>query len=108
MTSSLETIKVDGSDKRMYFSILDESWPFPAVLVSQHRPGLNGFIHDIVNNLAKEGYIARAPDLYHRVKEKIASDPSRLSDYNSDVDIISDLNATVEYLRGHPVSLATG
>ena len=29
MTSSLEAIKVDGSDMRMYFSIPDESGPFP-------------------------------------------------------------------------------
>ena len=64
MAGSWETIKVDGSDMRMYLSIPDGSGPFPAVLVSQHGPGVNEFIQDISNNLAKEGYVACAPDLY--------------------------------------------
>ena len=100
MTSS-ETINVDGSDMRMYLSDPDGPGLFPAMLVSQHGPGLNGFIHDIVNNLAKEGYVACAPDLYHRVTEEMIAYGSCSSDYNSDVDTITDLNATVEHLRGH-------
>ncbi len=47
MAASWETIKVDGSDMRMYLSIPDGSGPFPAVVVSQHGPGVNEFIQDI-------------------------------------------------------------
>ncbi len=50
MAASWETIKVDGSDMRMYLSIPDGSGPFPAVVVSQHGPGVNEFIQGIANN----------------------------------------------------------
>ena len=102
MAASWETIKVDGSDMRMYLSVPDGSGPFPAVLVSQHGPGVNEFIQDIANNLAKEGYVACAPELYHRVTEEMLADGSGPGDYNNDIDTITDLNATVEYLRSHP------
>ena len=54
MAASWETIKVDGSQMRIYVSIPDGSGPFSAVLVSQHGPGVNEFIQDIANNFAKE------------------------------------------------------
>ncbi len=102
MAASWKTINVDGSDMRMYLSVPDGSGPFPSVLVSQHGPGVNEFIQDIVNNLTKEGYAACAPELYHRVTEDMLADGSSPGDYNSDADMITDLNATVEYLRKHP------
>ena len=52
MAASWKTIDVDGSDMRMYHSVPDGSGPFPAVLISQHGLGVNGFIQAIVNNLA--------------------------------------------------------
>ena len=61
MAGAWETTKVDGSDMRMYVSIPEGAGPFPAVLVSQHGPGVNEFIQDVVNNLAKEGYVGCAP-----------------------------------------------
>ena len=76
MAASWETIKVDGSDMRMYLSVPEGSGPFPAVLVSQHGPGVNEFIQDFVNKLAKEGYVACAPELYHRVTEEMLADGS--------------------------------
>ena len=36
----------------MYLRVPDGYEPFPAVLVSQHEPGVNECIQDIVNNLA--------------------------------------------------------
>ena len=102
MAASWETIKVDGSDMRMYLSVPDGSGPFPAVLVSQHGPGVNEFIQDVVNNLAKEGYVACAPELYHRVTEEMLADGSGPGQHLSDPEIIADVDATVEFLRSRP------
>ena len=102
MAASWETIKVDGSDMRMYLSIPDGSGPFPAVLVSQHGPGVNEFIQDIVNDLADEGYVACAPELYHRVTEEMLADGSSAGQHINDPGIIADITGTVEFLRSHP------
>ena len=102
MAASWETIKVDGSDMRMYFSIPDGSGPFPAVVISQHGPGVNEFIQDIANNLAIEGYVACAPELYHRVTEEMLADGSSAGQHLTDPGIVADINATVEFLRRHP------
>ncbi len=101
MAASWETIKVDGSDMRMYLSIPDGSGPFPAVVVSQHGPGVNEFIQDIANNLAEEGYVACAPELYHRVTEEMLADGSTAGQHLGDPEIIADINATVEFLQNH-------
>ena len=96
MAASWETIKVDGSDMRMYLSVPEGSGPFPAVLVSQHGPGVNEFIQDIVNKLAQEGYVACAPELYHRVTEGMLADGSTAGQHLNDPEIGADVNATVE------------
>ena len=102
MAASWETIKSDGSDMRMYLSVPEGSGPFPAVLVSQHGPGVNEFIQDTVNKLAKEGYVACAPELYHRVTEEMLADGSSAGQHLNDPEIVADVNATVEFLRSRP------
>ena len=102
MAASWETIKVDGSDMRMYLSVPEGSGPFPAVLVSQHGPGVNEYIQDFVNKLAGEGYVACAPELYHRVTEEMLADGSGPGQHLNDPEIVSDVNATVEFLRSRP------
>jgi len=102
MAASWETINVDGSDMRMYLSVPEGSGPFPAVLVSQHGPGVNEFIQDIVNKLAKEGYVACAPELYHRVTKEMLADGSSAGQHLNDSEIVADVNATVEFLRSRP------
>jgi len=50
---------------RMYLSIPDGSGRFPAVLVTRQGPGVNDFIQDIVNDLAKAGYVGPSVDGEH-------------------------------------------
>ena len=102
MAASWETIKVDGSDMQMYLSVPEGSGPFPAVLVSQHGPGVNDYIQDFVNKLAKEGYVACEPELYHRVTEEMLADGSSPGQHLNDPEIVADVNATVEFLRSRP------
>jgi carboxymethylenebutenolidase len=40
--------------------------PWPAVLVIQEAFGLNAHIKDVARRVAAEGYVALAPDLFHR------------------------------------------
>ena len=40
--------------------------PLPGILVMQEAFGVNSHIRDVANRLAKEGYVAIAPELFHR------------------------------------------
>ena len=111
MASFWEKIIVDGAEMDMYASVPSSSAgfsaPFPAVVVAQHATGVDGFIQEICDRLAAEGYAAVAPNLYHRHSEEaIAASanggprpaPAALL---SDPDIVADMNAATEWLINH-------
>ena len=87
---------------RLYVSAPAGNGPFPALLVMQHQGGVDQFIQQITDRLANDGYVAAAPDLYHRdgpdCTDDIVARRSRLSDRR----IINDHAATVEFLRADP------
>jgi carboxymethylenebutenolidase len=86
----------------IYVSLPDGDGPFPAVVVSQHGGGVDQFIRDIADRLAGEGYAAAAPNLFHRFTEEMLANRTGRIQHMSDADIVADINATVDYLRGHP------
>jgi carboxymethylenebutenolidase len=79
--------------------------PFPSVVVISEVFGVHEYIRDVCRRFAKLGYAAIAPDLFVR-----AGDPSTSTDMNavrkivsatSDQQIMSDLAATVAFLKVH-------
>ena len=99
MASSWESIAVNGQDMDLYLSLPDGSGPFPAVVVSQHGGGVDQFIRDMSDRLAAEGYVAAAPNLFHRITDDMLTDGSRRIQHLSDPDIVADIDATLEFLR---------
>jgi len=92
-----DRIDVDGSPMRLYLAMPSIGRAFPAVIVIQHGPGVDKFIEDRVENLAQHGYLAIAPDLYHRQPDEgdVMTRIGRLRD----PEVISDVNAAVNYAR---------
>ena len=88
-----------------YVAMPDKGRAFPMVLVVQEIFGVHEHIKDVCRRLAKIGYIAAAPELYHR-----QGNPARLSDNKEifaqivskvpDAQVMSDLDATVAWERG--------
>ena len=72
----------------------------PALVVVMHAPGVDTFIHTMVERLVRGGYVAVAPDLYHR--QTGHAPPLERMSRLKDVEVIADVNATVDYLRGQP------
>jgi carboxymethylenebutenolidase len=77
---------------------------FPVVIVVQEIFGVHEHIRDLCRRLAKQGYMAIAPDLYVRqgsvadiadIKEIIAKVVSKVPD----AQVMSDLDATVAYAK---------
>lgn len=98
MPSRHDTLSVDGSDMRTYISTPDSSGSFPAVIVIQHASGVDDFIRSFADRLAQEGYVAAAPDLYHREESGTADDAMGRMGRLKDVNIINDVNACIRHL----------
>lgn len=100
-TSKWQETDSDGNAMRMHVSAPAGAGPFPGIVIMQHQGGVDEFIQQITQRLAQAGYIAAAPDLYHRdgpdCKDDIVARRSRLSDRR----IINDIAATVNFLQDH-------
>ena len=101
MPSFSETLKVDGQDMEAYVSVPGGSGPFPAVVVIQAAGGVNEFIRGVSDKLAAEGYATVAPDLFHRITDPSITDGIAKAGMLSDPEVIADVNAAVDFLRGH-------
>ncbi len=61
-------LAVEGEAQPMpgYLAIPEGAGPFPAVIVIEEIFGVNGHIRDVTERVAREGYVAVAPDVHHR------------------------------------------
>ncbi len=100
-TSKWQEADSDGNAMRMHVSAPIGAGPFPGIVIMQHQGGVDEFVRQITSRVAQAGYIAAAPDLYHRdgpdCKDDIVARRSRLSDRR----IINDIAATVNFLQRH-------
>ncbi len=56
----------DGTSMNAYTARPAEEGKFPGILVFQEAFGVNAHIRDITERIAREGYVAIAPELFHR------------------------------------------
>lgn len=95
-------VPVDDGAMRAFVAEPTGTGPAPAIVVIQHAFGISPFMQEITVRLAQAGYVGVAPELYHR------QDPDDGADYLTrmkrlrDDEVIQDVNATVEFLRGQP------
>jgi carboxymethylenebutenolidase len=63
-----ETVKltVDGNEMTTFLALPEAAGPRPVVLVFQEIFGVNAHIRDVTERIAREGYVAIAPDYHHR------------------------------------------
>ncbi|HEV2616862.1 MAG TPA: dienelactone hydrolase family protein [Candidatus Acidoferrales bacterium] len=61
------TLKVsDGTTMRAFVAQPKRGSKLPGILVFQEAFGVNGHIRDVTQRFAREGYLAIAPELFHR------------------------------------------
>jgi carboxymethylenebutenolidase len=100
-SSSWQQTESDNNTMRVRLSLPTGAGSFPAMVVIQHQGGVDEFVEKMTMRLADAGYVAAAPDLYHRdgpdCKDDIATRRSRLADRR----IINDVNACVSFLQSH-------
>src|SRR3990172_7886058 len=97
MPSRWDSVTVDGDAMRCYAAIPVGEGPFPAVVVIQHAGGVDGFIQEMAGRFAAAGYVAIAPDLYHRQDPESGEEPLTRSGRLRDGEIVRDVNAAIDH-----------
>lgn len=95
-------IPVQGGSLPAYRAMPEGDNPAPVVLVVQEIFGVHQYIQDVCRRLAKEGYMAIAPELYVRQGDpkRYTEIPRLLSEVVNkvpDQQVMSDLDATVAW-----------
>jgi len=103
MESNWETAKVNGEPMRLYVSRPDGPGPFPGVVVAQHRDGVDEFVQEMTKRLARAGFLAAAPEIYHRDGPDCRDDGPTRATRLRDATVIKDGNAAVEFLKEQPM-----
>src|SRR5262245_1406454 len=73
MDVSNSTVQLNTSDGRMDAYVAQPKQPgsYPAVVVIQEAFGVNDHMRTVTDRIAAEGYVAIAPDIYHRETERV-------------------------------------
>ena len=96
----------DGSTMRAWVARPKEEGAYPGLLVFQEAFGVNAHIRDIAGRFAREGFVALAPELFHRTG---AGFDGRYDDFPSavphmkalnDASMGADLRAAHDWVRG--------
>ncbi|MDP6559934.1 MAG: dienelactone hydrolase family protein, partial [Candidatus Binatia bacterium] len=89
MDITTTSLQLDTPDGKMeaYEARPKDGGANAAVIVLMEAFGLNGHIKDVTERVAREGYVAIAPDLYHRESERLVP----YSDLNKAIATMSRL-----------------
>ena len=93
-----EGIEVDGRMMRAYVDA-PAGRARGGVVVMCHGPGVDTFIHSRVEDLARHGFVAAAPDVFHRQPDDGADFMARIARLR-DAELLADADATIAYLGG--------
>ena len=93
-----DSVSVGGKSMRVYIGVPEGEPQRAGLLVAQHGPGVDGFIQDVVNRLFRRGYVAAAPELFHRQPADVKDMPTRIGMLKDD-EIIADMNATLAHMK---------
>jgi len=101
MQSAWEKVKVDDGSMGLYVSVPEGPGPFPAVVVLQHRDGVDEFVQEMTRRLASERFVAVGPELYHRDGPDCQDNGQTRARRIQDANIIKDVNSALGYLKEH-------
>jgi carboxymethylenebutenolidase len=96
----------DGTTMRAWTARPKEEGSHPGLLVFQEAFGVNAHIRDVAGRFAREGFVAMAPELFHRTGPGFEG---RYDDFSSaaphmkalqDASMAADQRAAYDWLRG--------
>ena len=101
------TTQTPDGEMRIYVARPESGGPQPAIIVIQEIFGVNSHIQDVTRRYAQEGFVAAAPEIYHRFEQKETSYSDMQTAFAlrgrlSDDMVMTDVNATFDYLNNQP------
>lgn len=107
ITSATVQVRVEGGDMSAFVARPSAAGTFPGVVVVQEAFGLNQHIKEVASRLAREGYVALAPDLYYREGNAVVGydnlpEAIRLMSTLSDDAVIKDMGGAISELQRQP------
>ena len=100
------TVQLNTSDGKMeaYESRPKDGGARPGIIVLMEAFGVNSHIKDVTERVAREGYVAIAPDLYHRESERLVSykDMGKAVEIMKrlqDPKVMDDVGAAIAHLK---------
>lgn len=92
------TVEVAGSRMPIFVAEPEGAGPSPAVIVIHHRDGVDEFTRAVCERLAKNGFVAAAPSLFHR---RPPGEDTRASRQKlTDGEVVADIDAAVKAAQG--------
>jgi carboxymethylenebutenolidase len=94
----------DSTEMRAYVSFPSTTGPHPGILVLQEALGVNSQIRGVADRYAELGFVAIAPDLFHRIKPGyeattiVMEDVMPLVQSLTTEGLVSDVRAAYEWL----------
>ncbi len=107
ITTERVHINVDGQTMGGYLARPQDAAPRPAVVVFMEIFGINAHIRDVTERVAREGYVALAPDFFHRTgpgveygyDEKGMAEGIKLYQQLKTDEMIADARAALSFLK---------
>src|SRR5580704_8786260 len=88
---------VDGQAMDIYVDRPAEGAPWPAVVLTYHREGIDDFTKWVARQFAEAGYLVAVPEVAHRIPSSVPVHDHKK--HLKDPEIVADIAATVAYLK---------
>ncbi len=101
----------DGTSMSVYVAQPDTEKKLPGIMVFQEAFGVNGHIRDITERFAREGFIAAAPELFHRTVQGFEGSYKNFEEVRPYVQSLTvegldnDIKAVYDWFRKSPYLL---
>jgi carboxymethylenebutenolidase len=102
MRSTWESVSVEESNMPLYASVPESDVAVPGIVVVHGQNGLETFIKDTTHMFAHLGYVAAAPNLYHRDGPDCRDDNLTRKARLRDTLITRDIEGAIAFLKNHP------
>jgi carboxymethylenebutenolidase len=101
------TTQTPDGPMRVYVARPEGAGPFPGLIVIQEIFGVNDHIQDVTRRFAAEGFVAAAPEVYHRLAQKEVPYEDLQTAFGlrsqlTDDQVMMDVDATYELLNRDP------
>jgi carboxymethylenebutenolidase len=95
--SDQASIEVGGSKMDIYLDRPAGGAPWPAIVLTYHREGIDDFTKWVARRYAQAGYLVAVPEVSHRIPSNVS--PHDRKQHLKDPEIVVDIAATVAYLK---------